>query len=69
MLAVATISALSDELQKIKVAGKEYVRIQVKGGLQHHYLNAEKWDHPAGKIEEGETPDQAARRELTERTG
>lgn len=46
-----------------------YVRIKVDGGLQHHYLNAQKWDHPAGKIESGETPIQAAGRELTERTG
>jgi len=52
-----------------KASTKEYVRIQVDGGLQHHYLNAEKWDHPAGKIEVGETPEQAARRELIERTG
>jgi len=52
-----------------KASTKEYVRIQVDGGLQHHYLNAEKWDHPAGKIEVGEAPEQAARRELIERTG
>jgi hypothetical protein len=52
-----------------KASTKEYVRVQVDGGLQHHYLNAEKWDHPAGKIEVGEAPEQAARRELIERTG
>lgn len=46
-----------------------FVRIEVEGGLQHHYLRSGKWDHPAGRIESGETPIQAAHRELFERTG
>ncbi len=37
--------------------------------LQHHYLDAGEWSSPAGRIEEGETPLQAALRELKERTG
>lgn len=49
-----------------------YVRIEVpgdKGFLLHHYLRADKYDHPAGRIEPGETPHTAAVRELRERTG
>lgn len=37
--------------------------------LQHHYLDANKWDIPSGRVEDGETPQAAAVRELKERTG
>jgi 8-oxo-dGTP diphosphatase len=35
----------------------------------HGKLDPGKWGMPAGKLEKGETPDQAARRELFEETG
>ena len=50
-----------------------YVKTQLTNAdgeaLLHHYLDASKWDYPAGMIEEGETHQQAAVRELFERTG
>lgn len=61
-----------------KLATKEspdpnYVQILIETPqhevLQHHYLKAKKWDLPAGRIENNESPKQAATRELLERTG
>lgn len=51
----------------------EYVKIIIKDNdgkvSQHHYLRAEKWGLPSGRIEAEEKPIQAAARELLERTG
>jgi hypothetical protein len=47
----------------------KFVRIEVEGGLQHYYVRDRKWGHPAGRIEPDEIPEQAAHRELIERTG
>lgn len=54
-----------------KAASFVRVRVEADGGkhLLHHYLRDDRWDHPAGRIEEGETPSAAAVRELLERTG
>jgi 8-oxo-dGTP pyrophosphatase MutT (NUDIX family) len=50
-----------------------FVRVKVPHDdeqyLLHKYIRADKWDHPAGKVEEGEDPRVAALRELLERTG
>ena len=58
---------------KITEAAPKYVRIHVRDQdgrqLQHHYLDAQKWESPAGRIEAGEEPFDAAVRELLERTG
>lgn len=54
------------------VPTSKFVRIHVKDGdkrLAHHFLRADTWGPPSGKIDEGETPQQAAVRELLERTG
>ena len=52
---------------------KELVRIKLDDNdgksLTHHYLTAKKWDYPAGKVEPNEDRDDAAVRELRERTG
>jgi ADP-ribose pyrophosphatase YjhB (NUDIX family) len=54
-------------------ANERYVRVDVgdaKGKkLLHHFIRDNKWGSPAGRIEEGEDPAQAAVRELLERTG
>jgi hypothetical protein len=54
-------------------AGPGYVRINAADAqgnkLLHHYLTANEWGSPAGRIEEGEEPGMAAIRELLERTG
>jgi ADP-ribose pyrophosphatase YjhB (NUDIX family) len=50
----------------------EYVKILIKDRnkiLQHHYLNNKNWGLPGGRIENQETPVNAAARELLERTG
>ena len=56
-----------------KKADARYVRVDVddaKGKkLLHHFIRDNKWGSPAGRIEEGEDPAQAAVRELLERTG
>jgi len=49
-----------------------YVRIIIRDGdlvLEHWFVRNEKWGLPAGAIEPGEAPVEAARRELLERTG
>jgi len=50
-----------------------YVRIKVRNPrgqhLQHHFVRANKWGLPAGGIDRGEAPRNAAARELLERTG
>jgi len=52
---------------------KELVRVKLDDNdgksLTHHYLTAKKWDYPAGKVESNEDRDDAAVRELRERTG
>lgn len=58
----------------IKIASDaKYVLIKVKDEdgnyLLHHYLDAEKWDFPSGRVEENEALIEAAARELKERTG
>ena len=47
------------------------IKIEDKNGkvLKHHYLRIDKYDLPAGKIENNESPKNAAVRELLERTG
>ena len=37
--------------------------------LEHFYVRSSKWGLPAGKVEKGESFNQAAKRELLERTG
>lgn len=54
------------------IAGPTYVRIKVPGDkayLLHHYLDAAEYDHPSGRVEEGEDYRTAAIRELRERVG
>ena len=52
---------------------KELVRVKLEDNdgksLTHHYLTAKKWDYPAGKVEPNEDRDDAAVRELRERSG
>ncbi len=52
---------------------KNYVKIIIedenKKVLEHHFIRENKWDVPAGKIEDNESPAEAAARELLERTG
>ncbi len=52
---------------------KNFVKIYIEDEdgkkLKTHFLRVDKWDIPAGKIEEGEDPKFAAARELLERTG
>ena len=48
------------------------VKIKVLDGdkvLQHHFVRANKWGLPAGRVDEGETMQEGAARELLERTG
>jgi len=48
------------------------VKIKVTDGdkvLQHHFVRANKWGLPAGRVDEGETMQEGAARELLERTG
>ncbi len=51
----------------------KYVKIiiqdEAKNTLEHHYIREDKWGVPAGKIEDNETPQKAAARELLERSG
>ena len=64
------MSSNPELLAEIKAAA--YVRVKIPHEdqhLLHKYLRVNKWDHPAGKIEEGEEPTAAALRELIERTG
>jgi DNA-3-methyladenine glycosylase I len=53
--------------------GPKYVKIRIEdiegNVLLHHFLRIDRWDIPAGRIEEGETSRFAATRELLERTG
>ncbi len=50
-----------------------FVKIKIEDDdgkvLKHHYLRLDKYDLPAGKIEENESSKKAAARELLERTG
>jgi ADP-ribose pyrophosphatase YjhB (NUDIX family) len=52
---------------------KELVRVKLEDNdgksLTHHYLTAKKWDYPAGKVDPNEDRDDAAVRELRERSG
>ncbi|MFZ2522069.1 MAG: NUDIX hydrolase [Minisyncoccia bacterium] len=52
---------------------KEYVKIIIEDQdnkiLEHHFVRENSWSIPAGKIEGNETPQNAAVRELLERTG
>ncbi len=61
------------ELAALAKQTPQYVRIHAQNAdgqqLQHHYLDADQWDLPAGRIEANETPLEAAVRELYERTG
>lgn len=66
----------NDEVWKVKRIyrfnpGFVKIKIEDENGkvLKHHYLRVDKYDLPAGKIEEGESPREAAARELLERTG
>lgn len=56
-----------------KTAAPSYVQIRIQDRqgreLEHHYLNSKKWGPPAGRIEAGEKPLEAAARELEERSG
>ena len=56
-----------------KEAEAKHVKINVEDEagkkLLHHFIRANEWGEPAGAIEEGEEPRQAAARELLERTG
>ncbi|MBS3168800.1 NUDIX domain-containing protein [Candidatus Woesearchaeota archaeon] len=48
------------------------VKIKVLDGkkvLEHFFVRSKKWGLPAGIIEKNESPKQAAKRELLERTG
>ena len=55
---------LSGKPQYVKVLILDQAKI-----LQTHYLRTDQWDIPGGVIESGETPAEAAARELRERTG
>lgn len=50
-----------------------FVKIKIEDDngkfLKHYYLRIKQYDFPAGMIESGESPKQAAIRELLERTG
>ena len=52
---------------------KEYVKILIEDNdkkvLEHYYLAKNYWGVPAGMIDNNETPQEAAVRELLERTG
>lgn len=52
---------------------KYFVKIYIEDEngkvLKTHFLRVDKWEVPAGKIEENEDPKSAAYRELLERTG
>lgn len=58
--------------KKTKKKKASYVRVKVPHGdqhLLHKYIDANEWDHPAGRVEDGEALRAAAIRELLERTG
>lgn len=52
---------------------KNFVKIIIEDEnhkiLEHHYIRKNVWGVPAGKIENDETPQNAATRELLERSG
>ena len=66
-------TTLKDLPVKLAMTQDEYVRIMVhnqqKQQLMHHFLRVNKWAPPAGRVDPGEVPLQAAVRELKERTG
>jgi len=67
-----TVAANVKAGSEVETPKDQFVRIHVKDGdkrLMHHFLRADKWGSPAGKVDPGETPRQAALRELLERTG
>ena len=59
---------LAPVVDKLASAKKELVRVKLDNdegkSLMHHYLNAKKWDYPAGKVEPNEKLEDAAVREL-----
>ena len=73
MIKEAALRATRSPGTKSPSSGPTRVRINVNDAqgrrLLHHYLKANNWESPAGNIEGDESPEQAAVRELLERTG